>query len=72
MRIEDLLKNINKEDLRKLAASERGREIVKNLSDADKKRLMEELAHLDSASVKKKIDELSKSGSIDKILRDLK
>jgi len=72
MRIEDLLKNIDKEDLKKLAMSEKGRELVSRLSEADKKRLMEELNRLDSQTVKKKLDELSRTGAMDKILKDLK
>ncbi len=72
MKIEDVLKKIDKDTLERLAKSGTGRDIVSKLTEADKKKLEERLRSLDAKTVQKKLDELNKSGSLEKLLKDYK
>lgn len=72
--IEEILKNIDKESLKKIANSPRGRELAGRLTDEDKKRLLNELSKISPEVVNKKLNDLNKGNmtNVEELMKNLK
>jgi len=72
--IERILKNMDKESLKRLADSPQGRELAKKLTDEDKKRLLNELSKLSPEVVNKKLNEINKGdlGNAEALIKNLR
>lgn len=73
-KLEDILKKVNKNDLKKLAASSSLQNIIKNLSSSEREKLLAEFSALDSSEIQKKLENINnfKGISTDEIIKKLK
>lgn len=73
-KLEDILKKVNKNDLKKLAASSSIQNIIKNLSSSEREKLLAEFSALDSSEIQKKLENINnfKGISTDEIIKKLK
>lgn len=68
-KLDEILKGVDKNQLRKLAASPLGKNIAGKLTDADKQKLLREFNNLDPNKVREKLNEIN-SGKISGINTD--
>lgn len=75
-KLEDALKKINPQDLKRLASSPSVQNIIKNLSNSDRQKLISEFSGLDSKDIQRKLNSVNlnnfKGMSADEIIKHLK
>lgn len=73
-KLEEVLKKVNKNDLKKLAASSSVQNIIKNLSSSEREKLLAEFSALDSSDIQKKLEDINNFKGIptDEIIKKIK
>ncbi len=75
-KLEEVLKKINPSDLKKLAASPAVLQIIKNLNNEDREKLLREFSNLNTDEIKRKLNSSDLAGlqglSADEIIKRLK
>lgn len=75
-KLEDILKKVNPQDLKKLASTPGIQNIIKNLSDSDRQKLISEFATLSSDDISRKLNSKNLSSlngmSAEQIIKKLK
>lgn len=75
-KLEDALKKVDPKELKRLAASKSVQNIIKNLSNSDRQKLIAEFSSLDSSEIQRKLSSANLNNfsgmSADEIIRHLK